>query len=122
MQPPVVGSRQFAFEADDGYHVEMVFEKLRIERADKRAVGEYGKDDVLHRSGAFQQVAAHQRFTSSQQAETDTQLGGLLKDGAPLFRREGRFLVMASVGGNAILSGIATLALQIAGGGDTGNK
>ena len=62
----VVGSFQFSFKTDDRHHVEVVFEELRIGRPDECAIGEDRKNDVLHFGCTFQQVAAHQRFTSSQ--------------------------------------------------------
>lgn len=64
--------RQLSFEADDGNHVEVVFEELGVKCADECTIGEDGEDDVLNGGGTFQQVASGQWLASGKETETDT--------------------------------------------------
>ncbi len=79
-------------------------------------IGKNGEYHVLNLSHLLQNILAHHRFATSQQREVDTHLSSLLKNVAPLLGSKCGLAVGLFILGYSVSAGIATLAMQIAGG------
>ena len=94
----------------------MILKEAHISPAYEGAVGEDGKYHVFYFGYGFQNIGAGQRLASSQEGEIDSQGSGLSEDCLPLLRLQRFAGWRAFVRGYTIGTGIASLAMKVAGG------
>jgi len=110
------------FDTDNRHHVEMSAKKIKIGRADERAIGKDGKYHVLHLCHCLEYILAHLWLATGQQREIDAHLGRFHEYLFPLLRREGGLTGCRVILRNTIATGITPLAMQITLGCDTADE
>ena len=94
----------------------MILKEAHISPTYEGAVGEDGKYHVIYFGYGFQNIGAGQRLASGQEGEIDSQGSGLSEDCLPLLRLERFAGRSAFVRGYTVGTGIASLAMEVAGG------
>ena len=70
----------------------------------------------------LQDVLAHHRLVTSQGREVDTQRGGFCEDISPLGWGKCLLALRCGVFSDAVAAGLATFAMEVAGGGNAADK